>query len=109
MSQITSLSAKISLAPGCLWVAGKGEPAGSREGSQCCWPPCPPSRVESVEDAGTEVRFAAYAGPHAALIPPLSLSGLDRSALALANLHNDINIFTNTFALQGIFLNSKND
>lgn len=55
------------------------------------------------------MRFAAHAGPHAALIPPLSLSGLDRSALALANLHNDINIFTNTFALQGIFPNSKND
>lgn len=55
------------------------------------------------------MRFAADAGPHAALIPSLSLSGLDRSALALADLHNDINIFTNTFALQGISLKSKND
>lgn len=46
---------------------------------------------------------------HMLLFPPLSLSGLDRSALALANLHNDISVFTNTFALQGIFLSSKND
>lgn len=51
------------------------------------------------------MRFAAHAGPHAAVIPLLSASGLDRAALALANLHNDINIFTSTFALQGIWLN----
>lgn len=55
------------------------------------------------------MRFAARAGPHAAVIPLLSVSSLDRAALALANLHNDINIFTSTFALKVIFLNSKND
>lgn len=55
------------------------------------------------------MRFAAHVGPHAAVIPLLSVSGLDRAALALANLHDDINIFTSTFALQGIFLNNKND
>lgn len=55
------------------------------------------------------MRFAAHAGPHAAVIPLLSVSSLDRAALALANLHNDINIFTSTFALKAIFLKSKND
>lgn len=55
------------------------------------------------------MRFAAHAGPHAAAMPLLSVSGLDRAALALANLHNDINIFTSTFALQGIFLKSRID
>lgn len=53
--------------------------------------------------------FAAHVGPHAAVIPLLSVSGLDRAAPALANLHSDINIFTSTSALQEIFLNSKND
>lgn len=47
-------------------------------------------------------------GPHAVVLPLLSVSRLDTAALALANLHNDINIFTSTFALQGVFLNSKN-
>lgn len=74
-----------------------------------CGQQCPLSRAQSAERAGTEVGFAAHAGPHAAVIPLLSVSGLDTAALALANLHNNINIFTSTFALQGIFLNSKND
>lgn len=66
-------------------------------------------KQEGAERAGTEARAAARAGPHAALIPALSASGLDRAALALANLHNDVNIFTSAFALQGICLKSKND
>lgn len=74
LSQITSLSAKnYFLALGCLWVSGKGEPAGNREGSQCYWLLCLVSRVQSVEDAGTEMRFAAHAGPYAALPPTITI------------------------------------